>query len=125
MATTITPVANSGTPYSLKLALAGNDGAAGLLSYTALLAALPSGPLKAAISRTLPSALAEFNVDGVRGDEIRIYSVALAAATALQSGARTIAWVSNADPAVAGLACTLVAANTTVIEIRLNHSTQA
>lgn len=126
MATTIDPIAGSATPYSKKFLLTG-DGAAGLLSLTALLAALDEGPLKRTLAAASPAALAAFDVDGARGSEIRIYNVAATAADAAvtRSGAYTIRWVSNADPGVAGLSCTLTAQNVRTIEIRLNHSTQA
>ena len=126
MATTIAPIAGSATPHSKKYLLTG-DGAAGLRSLIDLATDLAEGPLKRTILGAAPGDLDHFNVDGARGSEIRIYNDAVTAANAAvaRQELRTIAWVANANPALAGLACTLAAAEVRTIEIRLNHSTQA
>jgi len=126
MATTITPIAGSATPYSKKFLLTG-DGAPGLFTLADFATHLMEGPLKRTILGAASADIDHFNVDGARGSEIRIYNDAITAADAFvtRQEARTIAWVANANPALAGLACTLVAAEVRTIEIRLNHSTQA
>lgn len=124
--TTVAPIAGSATPYSIKLRLIGT-GVPGLLSITGFRVALAQGPLRDVLLGAAPADLDHFNVDGVRGSEIRIYDAASAAADAPEprAGAYSIAWVANADPAVAGLAVTLISLDARVIEIRLNHKTQA
>ena len=126
MATTITPIPGSATPYSKKYLLTG-DNAAGLRSLVDLAADLMEGPLKRTLLGIAPANLGVFDTTGARGQEIRIYNVAATAANAAvtRSELFTITWVGNANPALAGLACTLAAANVRTIEIRLNHSTQA
>ena len=133
MATTIVPIAGSPIPFSKMFVLTG-DGVAGTFplddgsgTSSCLAGALDEGPLRKALLATPPATLANFNLNQARGDEIRIYDVplSLADASLTRQNARTIAWVSNADPAVAGLQCTLEQGDTLIIEIRLNHTTQA
>lgn len=126
MATTIAPIAGSATPYSKKYLLTG-DGAEGIRSLADLATDLDEGPLKRTILGTASTGIAAFNVDQARGNKIRIYNIGAntADAAATRSAAYTIRWVSNANPALAGLSITLAAQNTRVIEVRLNHSTQA
>ncbi len=122
----INPVAGSATPYSKKLTIVGT-GAEELFTLADFAANLNEGPLKRTILGAAPSDIDHFNIDGVRGSEIRIYDVAAvpADAAATKSGTRRIRWVANANPALAGLSCTVAALTTLTIEIRLNHSTQA
>ncbi len=129
MATTINLVANSVTPCSAKYVVATdlNPPASGLRSLTQLLADLHEGPLKAALRSIGAGSLATFNVDQAAGEAIRIYdSVSMPGdASASRNGSSDIHWVSNADPAVAGLYASLEALDTRIIEIRINHTTQA
>jgi len=123
MATTITPVPGSATPYSKQYLLSG-DGAEGIRSLSDLATDLAAGPLKRTLlgpGPALPTGTADFNIDQARGNEIRIYDVAAVPSDAAvtKGGTRRIRWVAN------GLSCTLQAASTLTIEIRLNHSTQA
>jgi hypothetical protein len=126
MATTIVPIAGSATPYSKKFLLTG-DGTEGLFNLADFATHLVEGPLKRTLLGAASTAIAAFNVDGVRGEEIRIYNLAATAADVLapRAGAYTIRWVANANPALAGLSCTLANLDVRAIEIRLNHSTQA
>lgn len=122
----ITPVQGSATPYSKKLTIVGS-GASETFTLGDFAIHLDEGPLKRTILGAASADLDHFNVDGVRGSEIRIYDVAAVPvdAVATKSGTRLIRWLANADPAFAGLACQLTALDTLTIEIRLNHSTQA
>lgn len=126
MATTIAPIAGSATPYSKKYLLTG-DGAGGLRSLVDLATDLMEGPLKRTLFSEPSVNLGAFDVTGARGDEIRIYNVAATAADAPVSRADPfrVGWTQNANPALAGLLCTLEAGDVRTIEIRLNHSTQA
>jgi hypothetical protein len=134
MATTITPIAYSDTPYSKKF-LVNGDGAEGVFPIddgtpNCFAQALHKGPLRDTLLRALPTALAAFNVTGVRGSEIRIYVVPASTADAAVSPGTPfeIYWKAGATQALAGLSCTAPASGETtyrlVIEIRLNHSTQ-
>jgi hypothetical protein len=129
MATTITPIPYSDTPYSKMFELVG-DGTEGVFSIDDFAAALADGPLRDTLLRESPLYIDRFDLNGLRGDEIRIYIVPLSPSdldTNLASP-RLIYWKAGATTALAGLACTLPAPGETnsklIIEIRLNHSTQ-
>ena len=126
MATTILPIAGSATPYSKKYVLVG-DGAEGRRSLLDLAIDLAEGPLKKTLLGTPSTAIDQFNIDGARGNEIRIYDATtmLADVAATKTGTRRIRWLQDLSSAVAGLSCTVAAGTTVLIEIRLNHSTQA
>jgi len=126
MATTITPIRNSATPYSKQYAVAG-DGTQGLCSIAQLAVDLADGPLKQALLNMPTTSIANFNADQVYGEAIRIYDVAATPADAsnLRTGTTDIHWVSGANTNVAGLYVNLANFNTPIIEIRLNHGTQA
>lgn len=126
MATTITPIPGTATPHSKKFVLTG-DGAEGIFSLVDFATHLAEGPLKKLLLGTASTSTATFNVDQSRGHKIRIYNLAATPSDAAntRSGAYTIRWVGNANPALAGLSCTLAAGNTRTIEVRFNHSTQA
>jgi hypothetical protein len=128
--TAVALIQASTTPYSAMFSIVGAAGGATVITCTGaggFATALDEGPLKRTILGANPAALADFNVDQARGNEIRIYEVvaSLADGPVTRSGARTINWVSNANPSLAGLSCDLEAGSTITIEIRLNHSTQA
>lgn len=126
--TTVIPVPHSATPYSIMYTLTGVvDDTPGLRSINNFMVDLADGPLKRTLKAASPAALAAFNVDGARGSEIRIYDVAAcpADATVPRTEVYTVAWVSDASTALAGLSCTLQSGEIRTIEIRLNHSTQA
>jgi len=122
----INPVVGSATPYSKKLTIVGT-GAEELFTLGDCATQLIEGPLKKTILGQPSTATNAFNVDGARGNDLRIYEVAAVPtdAAATKSGTRRIRWVANANPALAGLSCTVAALTTITIEIRLNHSTQA
>jgi hypothetical protein len=126
MATTITPILNSATPYSKQYVVAG-DGTQGLRSITQFASDLDEGPLKQALLNMPTTSIANFNADQVYGQAIRIYDVvtSIADAALLRSGTTDIHWVSGANAGVAGLYVNLANLNTRIIEIRLNHGTQA
>jgi hypothetical protein len=129
MATTITPVTYSDTPYSKKYTVAtdANPPGSTTRTLTQLLADLHEGPLKRALASMGAANLAKFNVDQVYGEAIRIYEEIAMPTNA--SGPRIlpsdIHWKSNADPGVAGLYANLQGTDVRIIEIRLNHTTQA
>lgn len=122
----INPVAGSATPYSKQLTIVGT-GAEELFTLGDIAAQLDEGPLKKVLLGQPSTGINAFNINGLRGNEIRIYDVAAvpADAAATKGGTRRIRWVSNANPALAGLSCTVAALTTITIELRLNHSTQA
>jgi hypothetical protein len=132
MATTISAIGGTETPYSKKFQIIGDDsGVAGLYSIADFMTHLHEGPLKEALRRTLTTAIANFNIDQVEGSRIRIYRLAHSVNDALvgvQSDGLNIHWVSGANVNVAGLS--VLATDTgennayVIIEIRLNHSTQ-
>jgi hypothetical protein len=124
MATTTQYIPGSATPYSLKLRSTGDAGGAATFTLAALLSAAHEGPLKAALARTLPTECDEFNLDQIRGEEIRIYTVA-ADTVAPRSGLQEFVWVAGANAGIAGLSCRLTNTEVRILEIRLNHSTQA
>jgi hypothetical protein len=138
MATVISALPNSDTPYSKKFMLVG-DGTEGVFpiddglnnALTSFAAALHAGPLRDTLLRAAPTAIGEFNINEARGDEIRIYDIPAKTSDDAYTPAipRTIYWKNGATRATAGLACTLpvpgeVQPMRSVIEIRLNHSTQ-
>jgi hypothetical protein len=129
MATTITPVTHSDTPFSKKYVVATDVNPPGSVTrtLTQLLVDLHDGPLKRALASMGAANLAQFNVDQAYGNAIRIYEEITMPTDA--SGGRAlpsdIHWVSNEDPGVAGLYADLQVGDTRIIEIRLNHTTQA
>jgi len=123
--TTIYTVANSVTPYSIKLYLNGDGGAGpARFSFNSLILALSEGPLKRELQKVGSANLGTFNVDQARGNKIRIYDEPVSTAV-LRNGAFLVSWVSDSDPNAAGLECFLRASNVRIIEIRYNHSVQA
>lgn len=130
MATGITAVPLSDTPYSKCLSITPDDGNPGLFSIDDFAAALSTyrGPLLETLLGEDPLHIDRFNVNGIRGSEIRIYLLPTIGALNRVDMARTIVWVAGATTALAGLQITLPAAGEDVgaltIEVRLNHSTQ-
>jgi hypothetical protein len=128
MAAYIVPVTGSPTPYSKMFILVGdNDGAEVVRTITDLTTDLDEGPLKRTLLGCPTLDIDHFNVDQVRGSEIRIYDIAAVSmdATVLREGPRRIRWVAGANAGVAGLSCTVAVGNVITIEVRLNHSMQA
>lgn len=130
MATDIYAIPYSDTPYSKKFQITG-DGAEGVFSIDDFAAALHPGPLRDTLLAAPPLTIDDFNVNDIRGDEIRIYEVPASVGdlAVVQPASRLIYWKAGATTALAGLSCTLPdpgeANSYTIIEIRLNHSTQA
>jgi hypothetical protein len=132
--TTISIVAHSATPYSIMFEMSGDPGAtSSLIPSTAMLIALHDGPLKAFLAKLPVANWADLNITGAKGNKIRIYEVGLTNADALEvrGGVVHVEWISNADPAQAGLLLGTVpygaegGTSVRTIEVRLNHSAQA
>jgi hypothetical protein len=125
-------VPHSATPYSVMIQAYGGVGAV-LLPSATLISYLVEGPLKAYLQRLPVASWGDLNVTGARGNKIRIYDSALSSTGAAETRntAFTVAWVGNANPALAGIAFNLVAAGgegqaaARTIEIRYNHSATA
>jgi hypothetical protein len=126
MATTIQYLSSSATPYSMLLKVMGNvrPEGPGVITQQDLVGYAHAGPLKDAMRNANPLDFDHFNLDQVRGDEIRIYS-ALPDTLALPGTSLEIKWIAGANNTVAGLSCELQENAIRVIELRFNHSTQA
>ena len=134
MATAIVAIGGTATPYSKKFQITGDDsGVAGLFSIADFMAALDEGPLKETLRRTATTAIAQFDVDQARGDEIRIYRLRNTINDTLldaQEDGLNIHWQSGVDVNNAGLSALATDGSGelnayVLIEIRLNHTTQA
>lgn len=104
MATTVTKVANSETPYSVMFRVANDEAAQDVVRITGtqLLASVASayglaaGPLRETLARQATADWDELNVDEDNGDLIRIY--AIASSLDLSGDARTnIFWYGGVD----------------------------
>jgi hypothetical protein len=123
-ATSIQAIPNA-TPYSLKLRVDGQGGGgATLFSIDDFMLHCAEGPLKEFLKSLDPAAVTNLNITWLRGNKIRIYEDP-ADVSAGRSLPTTIVWQGGVSTALAGLLCTLGTANIRILEIRLNHSTQA
>jgi hypothetical protein len=106
------------TPYRCVLAINGNDGLVGTLSYTDLHTAMAVGPLRTAFERAAatPAGLAVFNVDGTQSKHVRTRLVAGQDETKPTSGAYQIVWTAN------GLQATIAGGGKMLAEITLQPS---